>query len=86
MFSNQTPFTLTRNNYNEEAYYSFSLIPLFGSDERCFAIYNPVFDNTSAIVSGKDAPSTHCVLLSWIKSLEVPRGDVREDSVQIYAL
>lgn len=48
-----TPFTLTRNDFSEEAWFSYTLIPLFEPNQNCFAIYNPVFETTVATVAGK---------------------------------
>jgi len=63
IFSDNTPFTLTRNGYSEEAWFSYTLIPLFEPNQHCFAIYNPVFETTSATVAGKDNPTSQCAPL-----------------------
>ena len=53
IFSDNTPFTLKRNGYSEEAWFSYTLIPLFEPNQHCFAIYNPVFETTAATVADR---------------------------------
>lgn len=46
MHSDNASFTLTRNGFNEEAYYSWNLIPIFDAQGVHIGTYNPVFDST----------------------------------------
>lgn len=46
MHSDNAAFTLIRNGFHEEAYYSWNLIPIFDSRGVHIGIYNPVFDST----------------------------------------
>jgi len=46
LHSDNAAFTLTRNGFHEEAYYSWNLIPIFNIQREHIGTYNPVFDST----------------------------------------
>lgn len=46
LHNDNTAFTLTRNGFYEEAYYSWNLIPIFNVHREHIGTYNPVFDST----------------------------------------
>jgi hypothetical protein len=72
IYQDNTPFTLMRNGYAEEAMFSFTLLPLSEPNQHCFAIYNPVFETTAATVAGKNtavsASSHRCLGLTTSKT------------------
>ncbi|KAI0810151.1 histidine kinase [Xylaria sp. FL0064] len=43
---NDDRFILRRDSYNEEAFFSWSIVPLVGEDGTVVGLYNPAFENT----------------------------------------
>ncbi|KAI0425367.1 histidine kinase [Xylaria sp. FL1042] len=43
---NDDHFILRRSGYNEEAFFSWSIVPLVGEDGTVVGLYNPAFENT----------------------------------------
>ncbi|KAI3333994.1 histidine kinase [Ustulina deusta] len=43
---NDDRFILRRDGYNEEAFFSWSVVPLVGEDGTVVGLYNPAFENT----------------------------------------
>ncbi|CAD6501389.1 BgTH12-01641 [Blumeria graminis f. sp. triticale] len=80
---------IRRNGYLEESYFSWSIIPIIGSDGSVVGLYNPVFDKTrQKIVErrmallrlvGEQTASARTVKSFWVhvvNSLEVEEYDI----------